>query len=155
MINFFVFNQNLYIFYQSIISETNNIPLQRHSIVLLLTKELQLIILFSLPPTKHMATINSRPFSPPNLKTDRKRPRWEIPRPHRPTRTDDPIFRPWRQVSRLHLRRGYGSPGLQNITWWAVARWKKWSHFDLKSRVTGGTKSRPGIPSIWRIFESK
>ena len=31
---------------------------------------------------------------------------------------------------------------------------KKWSHFDLKSWVTGGTKIRPGIPSNWRIFES-
>ena len=31
---------------------------------------------------------------------------------------------------------------------------KKWSHFDLKSRVTGGTKIRPGISSNWRIFES-
>ena len=31
---------------------------------------------------------------------------------------------------------------------------KKWSHFDLKSRVTGGTKIRPGIPSNWRMFES-
>ena len=25
---------------------------------------------------------------------------------------------------------------------------KKWSHFDLKSRVTGGTKIRPGSPVI-------
>ena len=33
--------------------------------------------------------------------------------------------------------------------------WKeKWSHFDLKSWVTGGTKIRPGIPSNWRILES-
>ena len=34
--------------------------------------------------------------------------------------------------------------------------WKKnnWSHFDLKSRVTGGTKIRPEIPGNWRIFES-
>ena len=31
---------------------------------------------------------------------------------------------------------------------------KKWSHFDLKSWVTGGTKIRPGIPSNWRMFES-
>ena len=31
---------------------------------------------------------------------------------------------------------------------------KKWSHFDLKSWVTGGTKIRSGIPSNWRIFES-
>ena len=30
---------------------------------------------------------------------------------------------------------------------------EKWSHFDLKSWVTGGTKIRPGIPSNWRIFE--
>ena len=30
---------------------------------------------------------------------------------------------------------------------------KKWSHFDLKSWVTGGTKIWPGIPSNWRIFE--
>ena len=34
-------------------------------------------------------------------------------------------------------------------------RWKKkWSRFDLKSWVTGGTKIRTGIPSKWRIFES-
>ena len=32
---------------------------------------------------------------------------------------------------------------------------KIWSHFDLKSWVTGGTKIRPGIQSNWRIFESK
>ena len=31
---------------------------------------------------------------------------------------------------------------------------KKWSHFDLKSWVTGGTKIRPGIPSNWKLFES-
>ena len=31
---------------------------------------------------------------------------------------------------------------------------KKWSHFDLKSWVTGGTQIRPGIPRNWRIFES-
>ena len=31
---------------------------------------------------------------------------------------------------------------------------KKWSHFDLKSWVTSGTKIRPGIPSNWKIFES-
>ena len=31
---------------------------------------------------------------------------------------------------------------------------KKWSHFDLKNWVTGGTKIRPGILSTWRIFES-
>ena len=36
-----------------------------------------------------------------------------------------------------------------------VAHWKKkWSHFDLKSWVTGGTKIWTGIPSYWRIFES-
>ena len=32
---------------------------------------------------------------------------------------------------------------------------KKWSHFALKSGVTGGTKIRSGITSNWRIFESK
>ena len=33
--------------------------------------------------------------------------------------------------------------------------WKKgWSHFDLKSWVTGGTKIRQEIPSNLRIFES-
>ena len=32
---------------------------------------------------------------------------------------------------------------------------KKLSHFDLKSWVTGGTKIRYGIPSNWKIFESK
>ena len=31
---------------------------------------------------------------------------------------------------------------------------EKWSHFDLKSWVTGGTKIRPVIPSNWKIFES-
>ena len=31
---------------------------------------------------------------------------------------------------------------------------EKWSHFDLKSWVTNGTKIRPGIPSNGRIFES-
>ena len=31
---------------------------------------------------------------------------------------------------------------------------KKWSHFDLKNWVTGGTKIRPGNPSNWRIFET-
>ena len=31
---------------------------------------------------------------------------------------------------------------------------KKRSQFDLKSRVTGGSEIRPGIPSNWRIFES-
>ena len=34
-----------------------------------------------------------------------------------------------------------------------VALKEKWSHFDLKTRVTGGTKIRPGITSNWRIFE--
>ena len=39
-----------------------------------------------------------------------------------------------------------------NVSW---LHWKKkWSYFDLKSGVTGGTKIRPGIPSNWRIFES-
>ena len=32
--------------------------------------------------------------------------------------------------------------------------WKKWSHFDLQSWVTGRTKIRSGIPSNCRIFES-
>ena len=34
---------------------------------------------------------------------------------------------------------------------------EKWSHFDLKSWVTGGTKIHvnSSIPSNWRIFESK
>ena len=33
--------------------------------------------------------------------------------------------------------------------------WKeKWSHFDLKSWVTGGTKIQPGLLSNWRIFAS-
>ena len=32
---------------------------------------------------------------------------------------------------------------------------KKWSHFDLKSWVTGGSKFRPWILSNWIIFESK
>ena len=32
---------------------------------------------------------------------------------------------------------------------------KKWSHFDLKSWVTGGTKIRPGIPSnLTQVFYS-
>ena len=31
---------------------------------------------------------------------------------------------------------------------------KKWSHFDLKSWVAGGTKIKPGILSNWWIFES-
>ena len=31
---------------------------------------------------------------------------------------------------------------------------KKSSHFDLKIWVTGGTKIRLGIPSVWRIFKS-
>ena len=31
---------------------------------------------------------------------------------------------------------------------------QKWSHFDLKSWVTGRTIIRPGIPSNCRIFES-
>ena len=36
-----------------------------------------------------------------------------------------------------------------------IPHWKKkWSHFDLKNWVTGGTKIWPGIPSNWRIFES-
>ena len=36
-----------------------------------------------------------------------------------------------------------------------VIHWKKkWSHFDLKSWVTGGTKIRPGIPSNRRMIES-
>ena len=36
-----------------------------------------------------------------------------------------------------------------------VPHWKiKWSHFDLKSWVTGATKIRPEIPSNWRISES-
>ena len=39
--------------------------------------------------------------------------------------------------------------GVQTLHWK-----KKWSHFDLKSWVTGGTKIRPGIPSNWIIFES-
>ena len=49
------------------------------------------------------------------------------------------------------------------FVWWCsvclihlITKKKKkiWSHFDLKSWVTGGTKIRPGIPSTWRIFES-
>ena len=32
--------------------------------------------------------------------------------------------------------------------------WKKWSHFDLKIWVTGGTKIGTRIPSNWKIFES-
>ena len=35
-----------------------------------------------------------------------------------------------------------------------IHRKKIWSHFDLKSWVSGGTKIRPGISSNWRIFES-
>ena len=35
-----------------------------------------------------------------------------------------------------------------------AARKDKWSHFDLKSWVTGRNKIRPGIPSNWRILES-
>ena len=35
-----------------------------------------------------------------------------------------------------------------------IHRKKKWSHFDLKSWVTGGIKIWLGIPSSWRIFES-
>ena len=31
---------------------------------------------------------------------------------------------------------------------------KKWSHFDLKSWVSGGNKIRPGILNHWRISES-
>ena len=31
---------------------------------------------------------------------------------------------------------------------------KKWSHFDLKSWVAGGTKIKPGILNNWWIFES-
>ena len=31
---------------------------------------------------------------------------------------------------------------------------KKWSNFDLKSWVNGGTKIRPGIQSNWKVFES-
>ena len=31
---------------------------------------------------------------------------------------------------------------------------EKWSHFDLKSWVTGGTKIWSGIPSYWRLFDS-
>ena len=38
-------------------------------------------------------------------------------------------------------------------------RKKNWSHFDLKSWVTGGTEIRPGIQSTWvkltRYWESK
>ena len=35
-----------------------------------------------------------------------------------------------------------------------ISHWKKkWSHFDLKSWVTGGTKIRPGILSNWRILK--
>ena len=37
---------------------------------------------------------------------------------------------------------------------WLVHWKKKWSHFDLKSWVTGGTKIRPGISSYWTILES-
>ena len=34
-----------------------------------------------------------------------------------------------------------------------TTHWKKWSHFDLKSWVTGGNKIRPGIPSnLAQIF---
>ena len=55
-----------------------------------------------------------------------------------------------------------GLPGHQECRMAAQARpdsrgthWKKkWSHFDLKSWVTGGSKIRPGIPTNWRIFES-
>ena len=32
---------------------------------------------------------------------------------------------------------------------------EKWSHFDLNSWVTAGTKIWPAIPSNCRIFESK
>ena len=37
---------------------------------------------------------------------------------------------------------------------WAQHWKKKWSHFDLESWVTGGTKIRPGVSSNGRIFES-
>ena len=37
----------------------------------------------------------------------------------------------------------------------SLVHWKKkWSHFDLKSWVTGVTIIQPGVPSNWRIFES-
>ena len=36
-----------------------------------------------------------------------------------------------------------------------VHRKKKWSHFDLKNWVTGGTKIRPGIPSNWLDIVSR
>ena len=43
----------------------------------------------------------------------------------------------------------------KGIRWSGAVYWKKkWSHFDRKSWVTGGTKIRPGIPSKWEIFES-
>ena len=38
------------------------------------------------------------------------------------------------------------------VTVWHTER-KKWSQFDLKNWVTGGTKIRLGIPSNWRRFK--
>ena len=52
---------------------------------------------------------------------------------------------------------------LQKSEWGNALNWpvqllshwkKKWSHFELKSWVTGRTKIRPWIPTNWRIFES-
>ena len=47
-------------------------------------------------------------------------------------------------------QKGFFSLAVEDVLHWK----KKWSHFDLKSWVTGGTEIRSGIPSNWRIFES-
>ena len=76
-------------------------------------------------------------------------------------------FSRWAFDRRISLRLSAALKNLRLLSvsanakpWSGVVKWmtytlkEKWSHFDLKSWVTGGTKIRPGIPSNWRIFES-
>ena len=60
------------------------------------------------------------------------------------------------RVLRRYMDQSYVSSKkeIKILKWKSSLKQKKWSHFDLKNWVTGGTKIRPGIPSNWRIFES-
>ena len=58
-----------------------------------------------------------------------------------------------RPNSILPLQKTNSNP---NCSWnYFLLLWKKkWSHFDLKSRVSGGTNNSTRDSSKWRIFES-
>ena len=59
----------------------------------------------------------------------------------------------WEDLSACYSKSANRLPSLQWIAGFQTMK-EKWSHFDLKSWVTGETIIRPGIPSNWRIFDS-